>query len=99
MKAKSCRLLPVNAQSSGCLGYCVSHRVIFTWLELEVLRFVKHRVLLHEQLLIELLYYLRERQIILVIQGRKIHFESLKLTLYVINALKPMTTDYLIIMH
>lgn len=40
----------------------VSHRVVFTGLELEVLRFVKHRILLHEQLLIELLDYLRERQ-------------------------------------
>lgn len=40
----------------------VSHRVVFTRLELEVLCFVKHRILLHEQLLIELLDYLRKRQ-------------------------------------
>lgn len=40
----------------------VSHRVIFTGLELEVVCFVEHGILLHEQLLIELLYYLRGRQ-------------------------------------
>lgn len=39
-----------------------SHRVTVTGLELEVLCFVKHRILLHEQLLVELLYYLREKQ-------------------------------------
>lgn len=41
---------------------CVSYRVTFAGLELEVVCFVKHWVLLHEQLLVELLYYLRERQ-------------------------------------
>lgn len=48
---------------SGCVfGYEVSHRVAFAGLELEVVCFVKHWILLHEQLLVELLYYLRERQ-------------------------------------
>lgn len=39
---------------------CESHRVTFTGLELEVVRFVKHRILLHEQLLVVLLHYLKE---------------------------------------
>lgn len=39
-----------------------SHRVTFAGLELEVVCFVKHWVLLHEQLLVELLYYLRVRR-------------------------------------
>lgn len=42
--------------------YTVSHRVTLAGLELEVVCFVKHRVLLHEQLLVELLYYLSRRQ-------------------------------------
>lgn len=45
-----------------CVQLCASHRVTFAGLELEVVCFVKYRVLLHEQLLVELLYYLRERQ-------------------------------------
>ncbi len=45
-----------------CVKLCVSHRVTFAGLELEVVCFVKHWVLLHEQLLVELLYYLTGRQ-------------------------------------
>ena len=41
-----------------CVWACKSHRVTFTGLELEVLCFVKHGVLLHKQLLIELLHHL-----------------------------------------
>lgn len=48
-----------------------SHRVTFAGLELEVVCFVEHWVLLHEQLLVELLYYLRVRQKeTVIIQGR-----------------------------
>lgn len=39
-----------------------SHRVALAGLELEVVCFVKHRILLHEELLIELLDYLRGGQ-------------------------------------
>lgn len=39
---------------------CVSHRVTFAGLELEVVCFVKHWILLHKQLLVELLDYLKE---------------------------------------
>lgn len=45
-----------------CVQPCASHRVTFARLELEVVCFVKHWVLLHEQLLVEFLYYLRGRQ-------------------------------------
>lgn len=51
---------------------CASHRVIFAGLELEVVCFVEHRVLLHEELLVELLNDLRGRQEGRFIQGRNL---------------------------
>lgn len=39
---------------------CASYRVTFAGLELEVVCFVKHWILLHKQLLVELLDYLKE---------------------------------------
>lgn len=41
----------------------VTHHVIFTRLELEVLCFVEHWILLHEQLLVVLLYQLQKKKI------------------------------------
>lgn len=45
-----------------CVQLWDSHHIIFAGLELEVVCLVKYRVLLHEQLLVELLYYLRKEQ-------------------------------------
>lgn len=58
-----------------CVCLYASHRVIFAGLELEVMCFVKHWVLLHEQLLIELLYYLRETQIDIINPGKSVDID------------------------
>lgn len=50
-------------------GQPASYHVALAGLELEVVCFVKHRVLLHEELLIELLDYLRERERERQVQG------------------------------
>lgn len=51
----------------------MTYRVTFAGLELEVVCFVKHRVLLHEQLLIKLLDYLKERQTYITEQSWVFH--------------------------
>lgn len=59
-----------------CVYLYASHRVIFAGLELEVMCFVKHWVLLHEQLLIELLYYLRETKMDTVNPGKSVNIDT-----------------------
>lgn len=58
--AHGCSCIP--NKYSDCVKLRVSYRVTIAGLKLEVVCFVEHRVLLHEQLLIELLYYLEEKR-------------------------------------